>query len=354
MIIYYINLIFTTILNFFSRKFKENNKYTSICLGAIAIIMASLVCGLRYGVGTDFFEYQNWFFRYIDAMPSANTSDIGFAIFIKILQIFSKNPQIMYIAVAFFVNIMVMIFIKRNTKWYDMGYFLFIALSLYYSSFNIMRQWIAISMFLYALKYAFDGKFIKYSIVILVASTFHATAILLLPVYFLFKLKLNRRNTIILMVSLFIILFSFEPIINFIANLTGIDATRYLRYFKQDGNSAGGYAYFIFACATYILYLLVNKNYIANIKNGEQHIKLLMVTILVCLVGAGSSIFTRLQLYFVPILLICIPNCISFINKRQRKVIVICIYLVGMIYMYRSLKLNGGDPLPYISIFNIF
>jgi len=61
-------------------------------------------------------------------------------------------------------------------------------------------------------------------------------------------------------------------------------------------------------------------------------------------------IFSRLQLYFIPYIVVVIPNILNVIVKNQRRVIYILIIALGLAYMCRALSINGGQPLPYQSI----
>ena len=150
MIVYILNLFISTILNFFARITKKKNIKASIIIGAFAILIPILVCGLRYNVGTDYISYQQWFSYYLSHKLSLKNDEIGFGVLIKVIQLVTLNPQFLFLIVAIIINILIMIFIRKHTEFFELGYFLFIALYFYYSSFNILRQWIAIAIFLYA------------------------------------------------------------------------------------------------------------------------------------------------------------------------------------------------------------
>ena len=162
MIVYILNLFISTILNFFARITKKKNIKASIIIGAFAILIPILVCGLRYNVGTDYISYQQWFSYYLSHKLSLKNDEIGFGVLIKVIQLVTLNPQFLFLIVAIIINILIMIFIRKHTEFFELGYFLFIALYFYYSSFNILRQWIAIAIFLYAIRYIYNKNFKKY------------------------------------------------------------------------------------------------------------------------------------------------------------------------------------------------
>lgn len=354
MLVYFANLITSTVFHFLSRKLKKFNRKTAIILGIIGLTIPILVCGLRYNVGTDFENYRIWFFQYLNSPISFEDKDFGFCIMIKFLQLLTTNPQILFITSAAIINILIMLFIKENTDFYDLGYFLFIALYFYYSSFNIMRQWIAIAIFLYSLKFAYNKQILKYFICVAISSVFHKTALLTIPVYFLFKMKTNSKNLTILIGVLSIVIWQFENIITVLGKVLNLNIEKYLLYF-DDTSSVGsnGYAYVVMVLLLLCIILFTYKKYLRENERGKEQILMLILAGVISLAGATNMIFGRLQLYFIPIIIVVIPNILKLIPQRQRQVAYFLVIILGMLYMYRSLSINGGEPLPYQSIFGI-
>jgi hypothetical protein len=55
-----------------------------------------------------------------------------------------------------------------------------------------MRQYLAVMIILFALRYIDQNRFFHYLIWILLASTFHVSAMLMIPFYFILKIPMNR------------------------------------------------------------------------------------------------------------------------------------------------------------------
>lgn len=352
MFIYTLNLLISTILNYVSRKIK--NQKIAFFFSALAILIVSVVAGIRYGVGTDFFEYVRWFNIYSYGSISLTDSNIGFTIMIKIIQLFTDNSQWLFFICAVIINAFMMNFIKKNTDLNDLGFFLFITLYLYYSSLNIMRQWISIVIFLYALKYAFDRKLAKYVLTVLLSASFHPSAFLMLPLYFLLDLKVNIKNILIVITSTFIVGIQFERIIFSIAKrVPFLNASSYIRYF--DGRFAesggGGWAYSIILILAFILMIIYKKSYAKFIQNADNHFVLMGIASVFSLFSPINMIFSRIQLYLMPIVLVTLPNIIKIQRPKERILFYIIIVVFGLLYMYRSLLINGAQPLPYRTIF---
>lgn len=68
-------------------------------------------------------------------------------------------------------------------------------------SFNGIRQSLAIVIFFYSIKFIIERKIIFYTLTLLVASLFHLSVLLLLPLYFLVGIRFNRNFWLIVYVS---------------------------------------------------------------------------------------------------------------------------------------------------------
>lgn len=354
MIVYILNLFISTILNFFARITKKKNIKASIIIGAFAILIPILVCGLRYNVGTDYISYQQWFSYYLSHKLSLKNDEIGFGVLIKVIQLVTLNPQFLFLIVAIIINILIMIFIRKHTEFFELGYFLFIALYFYYSSFNILRQWIAIAIFLYAIRYIYNKNFKKYLLCIFIACTFHKTAIITIPMYFILNMKLNKKNIIIVSLTILMLYVGLDTILLKANSIFNINTTKYLNYFNKDDTiGAKGYAYSIITMMTLLIILFTKKQYLLKNEHGKEDIIMLVIMLAFSIMGINSMIFSRLQLYFLPYLVVIIPNILKVIIKKQRKFVYAVIMILGFAYMYRSLTINGGNPLPYQSILTI-
>ena len=168
-------------------------------------------------------------------------------------------------------------------------------------------------------------------------------------------MKLNKKNIIILLVSIILLIVLLNTLGVTIATRMGL-SRKYINYLKFDitSSDSGGYAYLIFAVITLAIIFKNYKKYLEKNEYGEYYVKILIITVIVTLLSANSMIFNRVQLYFVPILIVCIPNLLNLIEDRKKRTIVyMIILLIGTAYMTRSLMNNGGRPLPYMTIFDI-
>lgn len=344
--IYLISVIIIYILTTLSKSIEKKQKKLSNILLGVAILIPTIIAGIRYNVGTDYFNYIAWFEQYIDHNIYFSSKDLGFVFFIKFIQIFTENYMWLFMVSALIINSLIFFFIKKNTREYNLGYTLYFTLYSYYSSLNITRQWIAISIFLIALNFAFENKKMKSCLLILLASTFHKTALFLLPFVFIPNMKINKKNMLIVFSTIIVVLLSFENVVMKISRY--INLTQYLNYLKDQGTSGGGYAYLVFGLGTLIGMIILKKQYTRLIQKNSGHFWMVCILVVFSFFGPINFIFDRLTSYFVPILYVCIPNLICLTNdKRQQQFLNFFIAVISYIYMYRCLLNNGGQVVPY-------
>ncbi len=199
------------------------------------------VAGIRdRTVGTDSQGYI-WFFNH-----TQNFSDVMFYgsemqeyaawTMIWLARLASKEYMALFFIIAVIVVGCYQKAIMEYSESIEISFFVFIAMGFYLFFFNGARQGIASAIYALAIGEMLKKNFIKYAAYVLLAFLFHKTAIMLLPVYFVF----NRPNTFksnmfTAVVGSFAILF-INTIVSFASS---IDA-RYAKY----GTAGGGGGYY--------------------------------------------------------------------------------------------------------------
>jgi transmembrane protein EpsG len=197
------------------KKFNANSR--NIVLFFLFLVFW-LVAGLRYETGVDWPGYTI-FFNHIDnitnlfagSFASIKNSEfeIGFTLLNSALKLFTNNVQVLFLLIAFVTNIMLFISLKNYSS------HIFVSLMIYFSTLyfitdmDVIRQCIALNIFFYSLKYIIDKSIYKYFLVIFIASLFHQTALLLLPMYF-FLNKQFKISTLLILVGIVYIIFIFK------------------------------------------------------------------------------------------------------------------------------------------------
>ncbi len=182
--------------------YTKNAKF-KIALWATLAVMV-LFAGLRSAaVGTDSGSYARSFEYAIEDTGEKVqlTDEPGFYYLKLFLARLSNQYWVLFNGVALLTYSCVLIAIRRETEKIMLPLFVFITLGLYTFVFNAARQGIAVAVYMLAFKYLFDDYkkgFLKYSLFVLLASLFHKTVIITLPLYFLFRQKYSIKMLLII------------------------------------------------------------------------------------------------------------------------------------------------------------
>ena len=354
MFVYFVSSYVSYLLLFLSRVTRCRMVSKLLC-GIFLFIFISIP-GLRVGVGTDYYNYVEWFdqinfykFTYVNS---------AFTILIKSLKLFCDNPQSMFFASAVIICVLIWKFIKQNSHYVELTFFLFTSSYLYFSTFNIMRQWIAISIFLYSVKYIYARSMFQYIMTMLLASMFHITAIMLIPLYWLSHMKI--RWMILFLSCVCIILYNIAHIIELIlpfTPLSELSQAKYLAYVNGAlaDSGGGGYAYLCISIFCAIFLIIQRKQYRAKYsRQYSYHLFFVLLCLILSLFAPQNVFYVRMQLYFMPFVIVCLSNLVAFTSRDVRLVYYFILIILFSMYLYKCLSFNAGEVVPYAFVNILF
>lgn len=136
------------------------------------------------------------------------TKDPGFSVYLAVIKIIFGDSYTPFLFItAAIQGLTVTLFFRKYSSQFMISMFIFIATCEYFSwIFNGMRQFLAVTVVLHALHFFFEKKYVPYTLLILLASTIHMTAIIMLPVAFIVSSKpWSIRVFLVLGIALFAI-----------------------------------------------------------------------------------------------------------------------------------------------------
>lgn len=183
---------------------------------------------------------------------------------------------------------------RKYAKNYPLASILFMAL-VFYFSFTYLRQMFAAAIIALSIKYIIERKFLKYCAIIVAAFSFHNSAIIFFPMYFIADRKYSKARILLLMSACFII------------GVTGITSNLYNLF--DDISTRAAHADYAVQGDARIAYILeagfflffLIKSY-RNLPNTKQSIVLYNIALAFCavlLLFIRSDNGGRLSWYFI-------------------------------------------------------
>ncbi len=255
-------LLLSIIFVFVSNK---NNKFI---YSAIAILLISFLAGFRgNSVGIDTGAYIDALVR--NFPKSWQFAETGYRIISVFLMKIVGNPSVVLFVYALITNFLIVrrLWEIRKKCNYPFMYLLYI-LIFYLNTLNIMRQFIVIAVLFYFSKLLQEKKYILYTIIIVLCSFVHRSALLAILLVFIFLWNDFSKNKKIVF-SLPILIISIFTVV-YIGKLESATVLHYFSSNQAIQNLNITFFYKVFAfIASYILFL-TNKKIVVRKSNSEQ------------------------------------------------------------------------------------
>ena len=200
---------------------------------AVLVIIPLVIMTANRGDFADSFNYHQTY----DRMPSAFGSmldyltsfkkDVAFYFLTGFIKVIFKQDYVFYFFVLALIQTLSLVKIyRRYSIDYVMSIFLFIASTDYISwMFNGIRQFTAVTIIFAGTTWLLEKKYIPYILLIIFASTFHQSALLMIPITFIVSGGAWNKRTIMLLIAALLIVAYVEVFTNILDEL--LEETQY-------------------------------------------------------------------------------------------------------------------------------
>jgi len=341
MTIYIITIAILAILSFIelevnSKKVKNN----ILIIGCIILILET---GLRWETGTDWEPYLNAFKNLNsikDVFSISNGMEIGYNIFVYLSKLISPSYSIFLLVHSILYYFLLFLFLK-----FIIPYRTITLLLIYCSTIGLLgsnRQLIALVICLNSLKFIREKNINKFIMYIIIAATFHLTAIIFVIYYFIDKDIEIKKLAFIIIISILIGYSKLPEILfSYFVNLIGFGfGGKYIIYLKnakdvldQEKLSLIG----LIKRMTFLIIFYYNKDKLSKafpfykiMLNGYSLgiiIYFIFNKSFLVLISRGSIYFNIME----PILIVC--QFMIYRKKREQIFLIIVLFLIS-IYMF--------------------
>lgn len=313
----------------------------------LSFLILFLLSGFRVDVGIDYPNYIRIFWEYIDWHQAAHLEP-GFRLIFSIIESTTMNPQHIFVISSFITLGGIFWSIKKHSVSPALSVFLFCTMGFLSHSFNLTRQFIAISIVLVSIRYLLNKQVIKYVVTVFIASLFHQTALLMVPAYLLLNHKFTRRQYVLtICVASVVMLLG--------ASITHILVQQF--YPSYEGAAFVSQSiispYYIVLCAalaTAAIYLRKIGKLDLDRSMDRLSVNIIFITLIFHTLLYWVPLSNRVSLYFDIILILVIPYVISiFPSKTLRRVLAVGAIIYFGLFAYSSFSRNSNQVLPYNS-----
>lgn len=317
---------------------------------AVIFIILTVFSGFRYYVGVDYINYVKIFEGY----DGYSSREVGFSFVLDFLHRIGASYQLMFLLMAIVMQYFVYKIFKRYSYSIWTSVLIYFCISTFYiATFNGTRQYLAIAIFIWAIQYIEQRKFIKYLVSILLAAVlFHESVLMFIPLYFVLDKNIGLKGKVLcLIVTLFL-----SSVLN-----TIISYTPYIIYLTRERETNISSFTYIFAGISILLIASWNKfeNFRSKLIMSNMNLFCFLSLLVVLIQSNGILIqmLLRMNSYFLFIYILLVPAVISSVkNKPLRTNMYLLLHVMLLAYFVRTIYFNGEmyDLVPYSMNFKLF
>lgn len=305
MIPYLLLLVFVTTTAYLGRRSGHLliRKLSLLLVGAVLVLFA----GLRDSqVGADTETYVGHFYSSGSFNIVSERQDIAYYILSWFARALSESYAMLLVLIALVVVGCYMTTITRVVKRYETALYLFVALSVYTFFFNGARQGIAAAICFLAIPFLLERRLWLYIFLVAVAATFHRSALVTLPLYWLASPHVRWQRLVALGAATVGMMAFLGAFVGLAADLI---SDKYARYAEaSEGGGEVWVAFFVSQGALLYIFKFIVQD------PDRRYARLLNIYLLGLVPAIASTLSSvdpsgllRLHLYFTPMAILLWP-----------------------------------------------
>jgi transmembrane protein EpsG len=333
------NLAVVFVFSFFSRYFAKPAfspvSITSISYNKIfalgALLSLALVGGLRSNIGDTYFYKYAYELNDFTWEQVKEKENIGFWILQMLLKRISDDPQILIFTAAAITNVLIVIIFLKYSRQFELSTYVYITGGLFLVSMNGLRQVLTAAIVFTATKFIISGNFLAYSLIVLFASTFHESALILLPIYFLVRYKAWSRATLMLLVIAVVIVIGFDQFSSIL--FSSLEDTQYGHY--KDFQEGGANIIRVAVYGTPLIIAFFGREKLrAVFPESDYIVNMALIGFVFMIVSTQNWIFARFNIYFELYQLILVGWIVKLFSEKEERIVYLGIIVCYFLYYY--------------------
>ena len=365
--IYFFTFIFSIALCYAGEKLDKAKKYSFFpyILYGLSVLLLVILAGCRdYTIGTDIRIYGNLIFNGAKSYSKSSyyLRDYGWraeSLYLLLNFVISRltnSAHWLYAAIGaiMYTGFFVGLYRFRDRISITYGWTIFILL-FYGTSYNMMRQMLAMSMLFMGSIHVLNKKYVRFLPYVILATLFHQTAIVFSVAIIGMRILIPKRHKgfyqFLVIIGAFSLVFAYSYILQWLMRY-GILAAKYSQYIYQYDYSIALNP-LIQRAFPIVMFLVFSKTESKDEEEIRAFLKSMMYLdfILIIMGSIGDSPLQRVAYYCSTYNLYAYPFFVKRINSSQNRRIVgalIVIALIG-IWIYQFVFRGNSEIFPYTS-----
>ena len=339
---------------------RANGCVMDCLMGVMSLLPLIVMYGLRYGVGADFFPYVDiynvlkdtsfsnyWFYH------EKGVSIYYVEVFYYLLNIIMPNFVMLQCSVSVIICVLLCLSMRQYSREISYPWVIFIYWATQYIvSLSAIRSSIASCILLLAYISLANGYNKRFIMTVIMATLFHTTSLLCLPLLCFKEFKYNiinkvRNFGVMLFVLLFPMLMSY--MFEFITSISVFD--RYFVSYSISTEAGDGYKWIFHILPVIIPLVLFCRKEIFSHVDTSIFFKIYLMEIPLRILGLYNPFLPRFARCLQIILVVLLPLVFARIESRQKRLMLEIYFVIWYIFYFVYTASTSSQVLPYAWVF---
>lgn len=310
------------LLGFFLCELHPSRRNDIILIAVLSVVMFLMSIFRATSVGIDYTMYLDFFWKVCDGgLPFVFSFDniywreVGYSLLEYVISLFGSSPVVYSTGIALVCLTLNAVFVYKYSPSVWLSMFIFISFGFFGYTLCTIRHQIAILIFMFALPYLKQKRFVPYLLIVLLTATFHKSMLIWIPVYFLAQLAMDWRTYTFYGVCLLLYFLFSEQVLSVV---TQYIYTQYPvgSYYMQGRDVATA----VVPVAFFVVVLLMQKPLLARDPRNLPLMNLSMYCAFLFLMTLKHFVFQRLALVLLPVSMLLLPEitrCLAISPEQQ-------------------------------------
>ncbi|MDQ0187218.1 EpsG family protein [Cytobacillus kochii] len=296
----------------------------------VAFILIA-VSGARTNIGDTFFYMHAYEVNDFSWATIVEGKDIGFGLLQMVLKFYTDDPQVLIFVVSLLTNSLIVFVLAHYARLFELSIYIYITGGLFLVTMNGIRQCLAAAIVFAATKFLINGNWPVYFLFVILASSIHQSALILLPIYFFVRYKAWSKATLILLLIAVLIVVGFNEFSTLL--FSAIEDTQYGQYAEFQEGGANILRVAVEATPLFIAYL--GREKLRTIfPKSDFIVNMALVGLVFMIISTQNWIFARFSIYFSLYQLILVAWIVKLFQPKDQRFIYYCILVLYFFYYF--------------------
>ena len=345
--------IITTYLSGYVSRISKNRKCLSVFYVFLIFFVIFLMSAFRNDIG-DTFQYKHSY-SLLNNYKFSTEGDWGFGLFQYILYNINTDPQFLIIITSLITVGFNVYNLYHYCSYMELEIYMYITSGYFTTTMNGIRQSMLAAVVFTFTRIIEKEKTMLFIIAVILASPFHQSVLILIPVYFIVKQEAWSKTTVAVIIVSCIGFMGFSTI--FPALLGALEDTNYGYYANQTDMGGSSFMRVIVNAVPVVLAYIKRKELKESWPKSNIFVNMSLINVIFVAFGMYNWIFNRFTIYFQLYNFVLIPYIIQncFKGKEKRLLyfgFMLCYF--GFFYYEQVIGLNMQYNSKYLKFDNIF